>query len=314
MLRPSSISTSPQIGTPSVRDAFIRIAAHLREGKRFAVATLVAVRDASPAPIGTSLVVEADGSFFGNVGAGCHEGELVEAACAAQRDGCSRTLTFGLTDELLDGSACGASLTAVVWVPGAQFAGAASQIGDGCNVVTFECGGYTVSVPPKRKLIVVGATDLAGALAHAASGSDFRIVAIDPRPAFATRERLPDADEILVEWPQDVLPQLLEDADALVVLAHDAKIDLPALRCALDSPIPYIGALGSRRSQSARREALAAIGYDEAALARVHGPVGLDLGAVTSGQIACSILAEILSVLNAGSGRSLLETAGAITV
>ena len=314
MLRPSSISTSPPIGTPSVRDAFLRIAAHLREGEPLAVATLVAVRDASPAPIGTSLVVEPDGSFFGNVGAGCHEGELVEAARAALRDGRSRALTFGLTDELLDGSACGASLTAVVWVPGAQFAGVASQIVDGRNAVTFDCAGYTVSVPPKRKLIVVGATELAGRLAHAASGADFRVAAIDPRPAFATRERLPDADEILVEWPQDALPPLLGNADALVVLAHDAKIDLPALRCALDSHVPYIGALGSRRSQNARREALAAIGYDDAALERVHGPVGLDLGAVTSTQIACSILAEVLSVLNARSGRSLFETAGAITV
>ncbi|HKU80751.1 MAG TPA: XdhC family protein [Candidatus Tumulicola sp.] len=296
-----------------MRDAFRRIAAHLREERPFAVATLVAVRNASPAPIGTSLVVESDGSFFGNVGAGCHEGELVEAARAALRDGRSRSLTFGLTDELLDGSACGASLTAVVWVPGAEFGTLAAQIADGRSEVTFDCAGYAVAIPAKRGVIIVGATELAGRLARAARDADFRVVVIDPRPAFATRERLPDADEMIEEWPQDVLPGLLGYTDAIVVLAHDVKIDLPALRCALDSRVSYIGVLGSRRSQNARRESLAALGYDEMALARIRGPVGLDLGAVTNAQIACSILAEILSVLNDRSGRPLVETAGAIT-
>ena len=97
------------------------------------------------------------------------------------------------------------------------------------------------------------------------------------------------------------------------MLAHDAKIDLPALGAALDSPVSYIGALGSRRSQRALRDALAELGYGEAQLERLHGPAGLDLGAVTGAQVACSILAEILSTLNACTARPLRETSGAIT-
>jgi xanthine dehydrogenase accessory factor len=290
------------------------MASRQRDGKPFAVATLVATRDASPAPPGTSLLVEPDGSFRGNVGAGCHEGELVAAALTALRDGRPRTIDFDLSDELLDGSVCGASLTVAIWIPPAEFAGIAARIAEGSENVSFFCASHAVTIPRKRRLIVVGATELAACLSRSASEADFYIVVIDPRGAFATEERLPSADRILRAWPQDVLPALLADADAVVVLAHDAKIDLPALRCALDSRVPYIGALGSRRSQEARREALASFGYGESALARVHGPVGLDLGAVTAAQVACSILAEILSTLNRRTGRPLFETSGAITI
>jgi xanthine dehydrogenase accessory factor len=144
--------------------------------------------------------------------------------------------------------------------------------------------------------------------------TDFHVAVVDPRPAFATRRRQPNADEVIVGWPDEVLPARLEQADAVVTLAHDVKIDVPALRCALASSVPYVGALGSRRSQFARREALRALGYDEPALDRVRGPVGLDLGAVTNAQIACSIVAEMLGVLNERSSRPLRDTTGTIAV
>ncbi len=295
-----------------MREAFGEIATRLREGVPFAVATVVSTRDAAPAPIGTSLVVDVDGSFVGNVGAGCHESELVEAARAALRDGRTRRIDFDLNDELLDGSACGASMTVVVWVPEASFKVHAQRIVDGSDEVRFCCGGYEIVVPKRRSLVVVGATDLALHLSSLAKAADFTVTVVDPRADFATPRRLVGVDRILVGWPQDVLPDALSGADAIVVVSHDAKIDVPALRCALDTPVAYIGVLGSRRNQRHRRNALAADGYDDAALNRIHGPTGLDIGAVTSAQVACSILTEILAVLNNRGAAPLRETSGPI--
>lgn len=296
-----------------MREAYREIARRLGDGASFAVATLVSTRDAAPAPNGTSLIVDADGSFLGNVGAGCHEAELVQAAREALRDRRTRTIDFDLTDELLDGSACGASMRVVVWVPGASFESCARRIADGAEDVTFYCEGNEVSIPRRRLLVIVGATDLALHVASLAHAADFAVTVIDPRPEFATQRRLPGVDRVLVGWPQDVLPHVLPDADAIVVVSHDAKIDLPALRCALDTHIAYIGALGSRRNQRVRREALAADGYPRGSIDRIHGPTGLDIGAVTSAQVACSILTEILAVLNERSAEPLRETSGRIS-
>jgi xanthine dehydrogenase accessory factor len=117
---------------------------------------------------------------------------------------------------------------------------------------------------------------------------------------------------VLVGWPDDVLPSLLRDVAAIVVVAHDAKIDLPALRCALQSDVAYIGLLGSRRSQSVRGKSLQELGCSAHTLARIHGPAGLDVGAISNAQVACSILAEILSVLNDRSAAPLRSVPGPI--
>lgn len=296
-----------------MRESYREIVMRLHEGVPFAVATLVSARDAAPAPVGTSLIVDADGSFVGNVGAGCHESELVEAARTTLRDGQTRTIDFDLNDELLDGSACGASMTVVVWVPDASFEAQAQRIVDGSCDVRFYCGRYDIVVPKRRSLAIVGATDLALHLSSLAKAADFTVTVVDPRPDFATSRRLPGLDRIVVGWPQDVLPDILPETDAIVVVSHDVKIDVPALRCALDTPIAYIGALGSRRNQWHRKTELAADGYDDAALDRIHGPTGLDVGAVTNAQVACSILTEVLAVLNSRSAAPLRETSGRIS-
>lgn len=307
------ISTFPRNGKRFVRDVYREIAARLRDGRSFAVATLVATRDAAPAPLGTSLLVDADGSFLGNVGAGCHEGELVEAARATLLDGQTRKIDFDLTDALLDGSACGSSMTVVVWRPHARFEASARRIAEGSENVEFDCDGHDVTVPQRRSLIVVGATDLATHLSSLAKAADFEVTVVDPRAEFATASRLPGVGRVVVAWPQDALPDLLPEADAIVIVSHDAKIDFPALRCALDTGVAYIGVLGSRRNQRSRREALAKDGYDDATLDRIHGPTGLDVGAVTNGQIACSILAEVLAVLSGRSALPLRQTSGRIS-
>jgi xanthine dehydrogenase accessory factor len=295
-----------------MREIYGEIANRLRRGLPCAVATLVATRQASPAPIGASLLVDADGSFEGNIGAGCHEAELVESARAALRDGPPQTMIFDLTDELLDGSFCGASLSVAVWVPDPSFALVADRIVSGEEPVDVFCGPHVITIEAKRKLVVVGATELGARLSQMASAADFSVTVVDPRPAFATRKRHPFAQRVIVAWPDEALPSLLMDAAAIVVLAHDAKIDLPALECALRSGVAYIGVLGSRRSQSARAESLRKLGHSPDALARIHGPAGLDLGATTNAQVACSILAEILGVLNDRSAASLRSAEGPI--
>ena len=165
-----------------------------------------------------------------------------------------------------------------------------------------------VFAPPPR-LFVYGAVDVAEALCRAAKLVGWTSVVADARARFATRERLPSADEILVAWPEEAFAQVQPDVGtAVVVLTHDDKFDLPALEAALQSEAFYIGALGSRRNQERRRERLLEAGVTEAALARIAGPCGLDIGAASSAETALSMLAEMLAT-RAGRSGGLLRDA-----
>jgi xanthine dehydrogenase accessory factor len=151
--------------------------------------------------------------------------------------------------------------------------------------------------PPPHQLIIVGAVHTAIPLVTCARPLGFRVIVIDPRATFATPERFPDADELIVEWPDEVLPRLrLDRSTYVVVLTHDPKLDDPAVRIALAHPVRYVGAIGSPRTQANRKRALAEAGLSEADLERIHGPVGLALGAKTPAEIAISILAEMIAV------------------
>ena len=161
----------------------------------------------------------------------------------------------------------------------------------------------TVQTPPVR-LVVVGAVHISQALAPMAQGLDLDVTIIDPRTAFATPERFPDAP-VLAEWPDAVLPDVgIDQYTAIVALTHDPKIDDPALTAALRSKCFYIGALGSRKTHERRVQRLTASGFTEADLARIHAPIGLDIGAVSPAEIAVSILAEIVASLRKERRRS----------
>jgi xanthine dehydrogenase accessory factor len=150
--------------------------------------------------------------------------------------------------------------------------------------------------PPPR-LFVYGAVDTAEALCRGAKLLGWHTIVADARAKFATRERIPTADELIVEWPQEALAQVQPDHQtAIVVLTHDDKFDEPALIGALDTEAFYVGALGSRRNQERRRERLLEAGVAEDAIDRIMGPCGLDLGADTQEETALSILAEVLAV------------------
>jgi xanthine dehydrogenase accessory factor len=141
----------------------------------------------------------------------------------------------------------------------------------------------------------------------------FRTVVSDARTKFATPERLPDADEIVVGWPAMAYDRYTPDeATYVVVLTHDARFDEPALGPALRSSAPYIGALGSRRAQEKRRTRLLNAGYSESEIDRISGPLGLDIGAVTPAETAVSILAEVLAVRSHRDGGRLASSGGRI--
>jgi xanthine dehydrogenase accessory factor len=154
------------------------------------------------------------------------------------------------------------------------------------------------------RLVMVGAVHLSQVLVQLAEPFGFELIVVDPRTAFATPERFPSA-RLLHDWPDEALAAIGLDArTAVVVLSHDAKIDEPALSAALRADCFYVGALGSRRTQEARRRRLAEEGIGAAALDRLHGPIGLDIGALTTPEIAVSILAELIQVRRAGAASS----------
>ena len=161
--------------------------------------------------------------------------------------------------------------------------------------------------PPPR-LLVYGAVDTAEALCRAAKLLGWTAIVADARAKFATRERIPSADELIVAWPEEALAQVAPDHQtAIVVLTHDDKFDEPALQGALETEAFYIGALGSRRNQERRRERLLEAGVPEDALDRISGPCGLDIGADSQEETALSILAEILAVRAGREGGSLRQ-------
>jgi xanthine dehydrogenase accessory factor len=301
--------------------------------RKAAVATVVATRSSAPRPVGSKLVVRDDGSIEGSVSNGCVESDVILAAQEVLGGGEPRLVTYGITDEMAIGVGLpcggeidvfvephqdGASEVVLTVISGAdvgakltdpELVQAARRRG---RSHVFELEGQTVfadvSVPPPR-LFVYGAVDTAEALCAAAKLLGWRTIVADARPRFATRDRLPSADEILVLWPDEALADVAPDAaTSVVVLTHDDKFDLPLVRGALETEAIYLGWLGSRRNQERRRGLLLEDGVAEEDLERVSGPAGLDLGAASPEETAVSILAEILAVRAGRAGGRLKES------
>ncbi len=165
---------------------------------------------------------------------------------------------------------------------------------DDARAVEVEQGRYLIqTIAPPPRLIVVGAVHIAQKLIPMARLAGYRVLLLDPREAFASQQRFPDV-ETNHDWPQEAMPSLVVDArTAVVTLSHDAKIDEPALKCALESDAFYIGALGSRKNHARRLQRLAKLGFDEETLSRICGPIGLPLGGRSPAEIAVAILAQM---------------------
>jgi xanthine dehydrogenase accessory factor len=300
---------------------------------RKAVATVVATRHSAPRPVGSKLLVSETGEIAGSVSGGCVESDVVLVAQEVLEGGAPRLVTYGITDEMAFGVGlpCGGEIDVfverlqpdesdvVLTVVAGEGVGeklhdadleqAARRRGRS-HVIELEGRAVfaDVSAPPPR-LFVYGAVDTAEAVCAAAKLLGWRTIVADARPRFATRERLPSADEILVSWPEEALAQVEPDAaTAVVVLTHDDKFDLPLMQGALGTDAFYLGWLGSRRNQERRRGVLLDAGVPEEQLDRISGPAGLDLGAGSPTETAVSIVAEILAVRTGRAGGRLRET------
>ncbi len=176
---------------------------------------------------------------------------------------------------------------------------------------TVELGGRSLFIeayPRRPRLVIVGAVQVAIPLVAIARSVGYETVVVDGRPAFATRERFPDADRLVIGWPDEVAEEIgLGASDAVAVLSHDVKFDEPAIVAALARGCRYVGAVGSRRTQADRRDRLRAAGVGEEQLARLRGPIGLDLGGRDPAETALAIMAEVVAVRHGGTGRPMRE-------
>jgi xanthine dehydrogenase accessory factor len=304
----------------------------LEQGQRVALATVTATAGSSPRPVGSQLLAREDGAFVGSVSGGCVEAAVITAAQEVIRSAKPQRLHFGAAeDDVLGvGLACGGQIDILISVPeraaldallkawkerlptcltiGAQTgrwqAVSAHALGPAGFERAFTSGhAYWLDAQPEalfvrpylppRRLIIIGAVHIAQALASMARVLGMQVTIVDPRQAFASPGRFPDAT-LVRSWPAEALAQLgLDESCAVVALTHDTKIDDPALRAALDSQAFYVGALGSRKTHAARLERLRQHGCSELQLSRIHGPIGLAIGAISPAEIAVSIVAEI---------------------
>ncbi|KFG01876.1 xanthine dehydrogenase [Streptomyces scabiei] len=204
-----------------------------------------------------------------------------------------------------------AGRTALIEVGGGGGRGEAGDSDDGTCLRKLT---VLVHVHASRpRMLIFGAVDFAAALSRAGSFLGYRVTVCDARPVFATPARFPHADEVVTDWPHRYLAATETDArTAVCVLTHDAKFDIPLLRLALTLPVGYVGAMGSRRTHEHRVDLLRQAGVSQDQLARLHSPIGLDIGARTSEETAISITSEIIAHTNRGTGRPLSHGAGPI--
>jgi xanthine dehydrogenase accessory factor len=174
---------------------------------------------------------------------------------------------------------------------------------------------FVESFTPPPRLVIFGAVDFTAALVRAGKLLGYRVTVCDARPVFATPRRFPSADEVVNDWPDRYLATVadrLGPRDAVCVLTHDAKFDVPAIVAALGTAVGYLGAMGSRRTHARRVERLREAGVDDAGLARIMAPIGLDLGARTPEETAIAICAEIIACRSGRPAPSLRDGAGPI--
>ena len=282
------------------------------EGEDVALATVIGSRRSAPRPLGSKLAITASGRLFGSVSGGCVEADVAERAKPVLEGEPPHVVSYGIADEQAwtVGLPCGGEIDVFV----ERFSGAPPIVrGTSYVVVAGENVGerwhddtrssthlreeesrsvFVESVAPTPRLVAVGAGDIAEAMCALARPLGWHTVVVDPRAGLATRDRVPSADEIVVEWPDAI--EVDEDT-AVVSLVHEERLDLPALRRGVEGGAFYVGALGSRRTQEKRREKLGDVAD------AVHGPVGMDLGGETPAEIALEIMAELLASRKNGS-------------
>lgn len=313
-------------------------------GRKVALATVIATWGSSPRPVGSQLVVDADGAFQGSVSGGCIESTIITEARHAILEREPQLLSLGISnDQAWDtGLACGGSIEIYVEAAGphrpvfeqllalredqqstclltdlkngakeligAKDAGPALPVelqeavdrviatGKSACLMTGDKRIFLQGFAPELQLIIIGAVHIAQPLTQMARLAGYDTLIIDPRKAFATRERFPDT-VLVTHWPEKAFDRIrLHLNTAVVVLSHSPRLDDPALVHALRSDAFYIGALGSRETHATRLERLTKNGFSDIELKRIHSPIGISIGSVTPAEIALSIMAEVTRV------------------
>ena len=302
-----------------------------REGEDVALATVVETWGSSPRPLGSKMLVTRSGKMAGSVSNGCIEGAVFEEAQKVLKSGTPRVAAFGVADEVAFevGLACGGHIEVfiqpldrvhkqlIAMLNRNEPATLRTNLVSGdLELIAGTAPGTELArrdadvfIEPFRRpahLVIIGAIHIAIPLHRLARLMGYRVTVIDARAKFATKERFPEADELILAWPEEAMSKVaIDNSTYVVILTHDPKFDLPALRSVMRKDAGYIGAIGSRKTNQNRFDALRREGFTEEELSKVHGPIGLDLGSRGAEETALGILAEITAVRFGGSGVSM---------
>jgi xanthine dehydrogenase accessory factor len=311
-----------------------RVRGWFADGKRVVLSTLVDTDGPSPRDAGAMFAVSTEHDLAGAISGGCVESTLVDVADNIFDGAKPRMNSFGPDDDFDGGPTCGGTLHVVTreldrdtfeafvsaQEKGEPFALALSidppytmrvlqddEAINRCDERTF-----LLRFGPPPRMFMIGAVDVARPLVTYAKTLGFAVTVVDPRAPFAVPSRFPGA-EVLVAWPDEVLDAAtITERDVIVSLAHDPKFDVPGISAALRSKAGYIGAMGSRGTTARRAEALREKGFTDDDLARIHAPIGLDIGARSPEEIALAVVAEIVKEKHGAGGTSLRYGTGPI--
>jgi xanthine dehydrogenase accessory factor len=316
-----------------MREVLSELIEWTKTGEEIALATVIETWGSSPRPLGSKMAVTRSGKMAGSVSNGCIEGAVFDEAQKVLKSGEPKVAAFGVADDVAFdvGLACGGHIEVFIQPLGRLQEQLIEMLQRDApatlrtNLVTGEAElvegapsgselarrAGDVFVEPFRRpahLIIIGAIHIAIPLHRLAKLMGYRVTIVDARAKFATRERFPEADELIVAWPDEAMTRLdIDNSSYVVILTHDPKFDLPALRSVLGKQAGYVGAIGSRKTNQNRFDALRAEGFTEDQLARVHGPIGLDLGGRGAEETALGILAEITATRFGGTGAGMRE-------
>ena len=317
---------------PMAENDSVIAAARNWKGEPLAIATVVSTWGSAPRPRGSHMLVHADGRFEGSVSGGCVESDILQTAAEVIAGAPFQVRNYGVADAAAweVGLPCGGEIAVMVQPVSAtgfdpelfDRIAEARDDGQALTVTTDLATGHSDLRPaegshqsitlmgsqtgevfvnrydPPRRLLIVGAVQIAQALAALATTLGIDTIVIDPRARFLTEERFPGVT-LDDRWPDEAIEALKPGpSTAVVTLSHDIKIDDPALIAALASNAPYVGALGSRRSHAARRERLATAGLSPEQIDRIDAPVGIDIGAIGPSEIALSIAAAMVGAFH----------------
>jgi xanthine dehydrogenase accessory factor len=306
-----------------MRDVLETLEGWNAEGLRFATATVVKIERSAPLGPGAVLAVSEKGEVAGSVTGGCVEPAVYDEAQDVLAGGPPRLVTYGIADEeaFEVGLPCGGTVhiflgmgrrdlidELAVAVRDERPVALATEV-SGSEIGTqrlvelnghFEAAieGDTFFLPfaPRPEMYVFGAVDHAAAIGRIGRFLGYRVTICDARARFATRDRFPDVDEVVVQWPDEFLRGApVDERTAICVLTHDHKFDVPLLKVALETPAGYIGAMGAKRTTESRNERLRAEGVTDEQLARIHAPIGLRIGSRTPEEVAVAVAAEIVA-------------------